>query len=315
MSIYLQQEVELLFTLKECRKKIIDLSEEINLANTRIRNIEEKIQSLDKHFYSKTLIGAGIGVMGGLLGSLIGAGIGWVLDVQDRDSKQTDKEQELSKLTDYLAKEKSIQVGLKEKLQGESDLKLKINQNIKELYNVWPSYPPDWEERSSHIKKKFKNTCQKCSYSPRFKKNGKFYKKSRLMDVHHIVHLKNGGSHVEQNLTLLCRKCHENLHGKTIPILKKYNYKNNSKIELFLISIANDHNVRIKYKDRYKILTDRVVKPERFLNAGEVFHINKDNVPTVVHQRYEYIECFCYLRQQKRIFRVSRIESIENCAT
>jgi hypothetical protein len=136
------------------------------------------------------------------------------------------------------------------------------------------------------------------------------------MDVHHMIHLKNGGNHTENNLTLLCRKCHENLHGKTIPIFQQTNYKfkDNSKIKLFLNSIANQHNVRIKYKDRYKILTDRVVKPERFLNLGEVFHTTKDNKPATCHKRYDYIECFCYLRQEKRIFRVDRIKSIEDCA-
>ena len=33
-------------------------------------------------------------------------------------------------------------------------------------------------------------------------------------EVHHIVHISEGGTHDESNLMSLCRSCHERIHKK-----------------------------------------------------------------------------------------------------
>lgn len=71
-------------------------------------------------------------------------------------------------------------------------------------------YPDNWDYIKSKIKRKYNYTCQKC-----FKK---YPANSSFLDVHHIKSLSKNGSNNEENLILLCKKCHKEFH----PHMKRY---------------------------------------------------------------------------------------------
>lgn len=71
-------------------------------------------------------------------------------------------------------------------------------------------YPPDWDKRRSKILKQDAFECQSCGRKQLGEGNV-------ILDVHHIVPLAKGGSHSTNNLITVCRPCHEELHGHSIP--------------------------------------------------------------------------------------------------
>lgn len=46
------------------------------------------------------------------------------------------------------------------------------------------------------------NVCQKCRYTGN-------------IELHHIIPVSRGGSNKDDNLILLCEKCHAEIHGRT----------------------------------------------------------------------------------------------------
>jgi 5-methylcytosine-specific restriction endonuclease McrA len=78
----------------------------------------------------------------------------------------------------------------------------------KECYDYWPGYPPDWEERKKEIHERDNNMCQKC---------GAIYDGIGISELnlhaHHKKKWTEGGSHKAENLTTLCRSCHEKEPG------------------------------------------------------------------------------------------------------
>ena len=80
-----------------------------------------------------------------------------------------------------------------------------VPKELTKLWDFWPDYPPDWYQRKKQIYIRDKRTCAKC---------GAAYGE---LHVHHIKHLSDGGSNELSNLSLLCRRCHEEIHHTTFP--------------------------------------------------------------------------------------------------
>ncbi len=77
----------------------------------------------------------------------------------------------------------------------------------KSIYDYWPSYPPDWNERKQRIKQERK-TCSRCG-----KTSTRKYRKYPL-EFHHTIPINAGGNHLDSNVELICKSCHKKEHEK-----------------------------------------------------------------------------------------------------
>jgi hypothetical protein len=68
-------------------------------------------------------------------------------------------------------------------------------------------YPPDWDARKEAIKRRDSYTCQDCGIEAG---------EGKMLDVHHIQPLSNGGPNRLSNLELLCIDCHNDRHDHDI---------------------------------------------------------------------------------------------------
>ena len=127
------------------------------------------------------------------------------------------------------------------------------------------------------------------------------------LQVHHIIPLSLGGRNVMENLTTLCKECHQRKHPQTlsdkfeIDNLSSYgfNYKvKGSKISIINSSLRDKKDLVIDYLDKSNRITHRRITPKE-----------------IIHQegRY-YLVSHCHLRNDGRTFRISRITSVELCS-
>ena len=65
-------------------------------------------------------------------------------------------------------------------------------------------YPDNWLLISRKIKDKRNNTCEDCGK--------KYPANSKWLNAHHIVPLSKGGDSEDDNLQVLCYKCHKKRH-------------------------------------------------------------------------------------------------------
>ena len=77
----------------------------------------------------------------------------------------------------------------------------------KSIYDYWPSYPPDWNERKKAVRKKRK-VCSICG-----KTSTRKYRKYKL-EFHHKISISAGGNHLDSNIELICKSCHKKEHEK-----------------------------------------------------------------------------------------------------
>lgn len=82
-------------------------------------------------------------------------------------------------------------------------IELKAKQ--KDIYNYWPTYPPDWNNRKEFLKAERK-ICNRCN-----KSKSRKYKKD-FLEVHHIIPIHKSGNHLDSNLEVLCKNCHKEEH-------------------------------------------------------------------------------------------------------
>ncbi|WP_058366891.1 HNH endonuclease [Haloparvum sedimenti] len=64
-------------------------------------------------------------------------------------------------------------------------------------------YPPDWEQRREAVWERQKYQCGRC---------GTYKGDASVNEVHHVVHLADGGSNALDNLVGLCGDCHALMH-------------------------------------------------------------------------------------------------------
>lgn len=85
----------------------------------------------------------------------------------------------------------------------------------KSYYAEWASacvtftgYPPDWSERCAWVKSRDGNRCTECGYPAGFRR------KTRELQVHHIITISEGGTNELDNLITLCHICHRKIDSK-----------------------------------------------------------------------------------------------------
>lgn len=120
------------------------------------------------------------------------------------------------------------------------------------------------------------------------------------LQVDHIVPISKGGLNEISNMQLLCYECHMKKHNYYFDELGSSNRKVPKKYELLNWAYRTNSKIEIKYKKYDGIITKRIVRP----------------ITGVYYKKYEekgayYITAFCYLRNENREFRVSRIEYIK----
>ena len=74
-----------------------------------------------------------------------------------------------------------------------------VRRKLADLYDFWPDYPPDWEERREAALDHYKHSCAECGVS-------------RNLQIHHRYSLQRGGSNKADNLEVLCIDCHGREH-------------------------------------------------------------------------------------------------------
>jgi hypothetical protein len=177
------------------------------------------------------------------------------------------------------------------------------------IYDYWPTYPPDWDERRQKIRFALGGHCQECG------------KQDGVIHLHHKLPISKGGSHKQSNLILLCEGCHSLEHGGKGMEFSEHRRKNNgtafeNKMKKIEEAISKKLYMKIKYETiDYKntnanreelqfVITERVIKPykigaqQEFSDLGGKF---KDAL---------CVRGFCFLRKEERTFRVDRIRRI-----
>lgn len=123
---------------------------------------------------------------------------------------------------------------------------------------------------------------------------------NRNLTVNHKIPLKFGGTNDITNLETLCKKCHEDLHNRSI-FDPKSNFKDidnygsdphlTKKVKIIVDAINNSDYMTIDYVDKKGSVTHRKITPKNLFEE---------------HNRI-YLRSFCYLRNEERTFRISRI--------
>lgn len=166
-------------------------------------------------------------------------------------------------------------------IQQEIDI---LSGDLKQVFDYWPTYPPDWELRRSSKTRGVKY-CPKC------------HGRDNILHVHHKIHLSEGGNHKPSNLEVLCEKCHKKEHGGNGFFSDK-----ESSNEVFIVKINQlkdairlKKTIRFKYKKFDGEISIRTIVPQEI-------NLVKDT---------KCIKGFCHSRNAERNFAIKRLSSLE----
>ncbi len=158
-------------------------------------------------------------------------------------------------------------------------------KKLSELYDYWPTRPPDWDNRSYQLRYSY-GYCQNCGARKSY---------NNPLQVHHIIPVSQGGNHKPKNLEVICLRCHKKKHKFDI---EGENSNRSSRVNdnLSLINQALNSNKYLKFKHRLfeKTYDKHIVK------VKEVYH---EGVPR--------IKAHCYLNDFERQFRIDKLSKIE----
>ena len=177
----------------------------------------------------------------------------------------------------------------------------KINSSknkLKKIYDYWPTYPPDMDERREEVLEKHNHLCSQ---------NGCYEREN--LHVHHIKFIKNGGMHKLDNLVVLCEEHHQAKHKHKFKVNFEKNKRSYYSIRLDRINKAIEDNNEITFRHfRFSekkwisrhIIPKKITK-EVYIN-GELFENNNE---------YLYVQGHCHLRNENRTFRIDRIRNLK----
>jgi 5-methylcytosine-specific restriction endonuclease McrA len=171
---------------------------------------------------------------------------------------------------------------------------------LQKLYDVWLTYPPDWERRRELVNDR-DGCCSECGVG-------------NMLQVHHRRPIGEGGTHHIENLVLLCKFCHSDAHGgrefkdrelvndepsQTV-IRKKVAYINQA--------LTRRRDIQFRYRKPDGAITQRTVTPRelRKLSTSELQKLIGRNVKLEKEGRL-CLFGYCHLRQANRTFAISRI--------
>jgi hypothetical protein len=145
-----------------------------------------------------------------------------------------------------------------------------------------------WQELRERVIKRDGGRCTMCAASSR-------------LTVDHIQELSLGGNNAMSNLRTLCATCHEDRHGRAFmdeefQVDSNYgsNYKLNPKVAALNRSQRTNSGVGIKYVDRQKLYSERVIHPKRIWSDPKTQHV--------------YVSAFDELDNSDRTFKLSRMK-------
>ena len=126
-------------------------------------------------------------------------------------------------------------------------------------------------------------TCEKCG-------------RNVELHVHHKLEVSKGGTDDFNNLQLLCYECHMKEHNYQFDKIGSGTQNVSSKYKTFNAAAKNNKSIKITYK-----------KPN-----GEVSH--RTILPIEIYKKSGnyYLRAHCYLRNEERIFRMSRITKFDS---
>ncbi len=176
---------------------------------------------------------------------------------------------------------------------------------IRLLYDLWPTYPPDWGERQREVNERDHYSCSQCGVGGR-------------LHLHHIRALSQGGTNRLENIALLCEDCHSSAHGG-----RAFRYEKRGgtepttiekKISLLNKAIAQRKNIRFRYQKPDGTITHRTVTPRqmRKLSIADLQALLGRRVK-IEKEGKLCLFGHCHLRGESRTFAVHRMQKIEIC--
>jgi len=155
---------------------------------------------------------------------------------------------------------------------------------LRELWDFWPEYPPDWDQRQQAARTAA-GSCERCL-------------SNRHLHVHHRVRIGNGGNHRPENLEVLCEKCHGREHGKDFSGREFKDEAHPSvfaqRIVILRSAIANQQAVHFSYRKYDGESSTRTISPKLIKQVGQSL----------------CVEGWCHLRNDTRSFAIRRMRGV-----
>jgi 5-methylcytosine-specific restriction endonuclease McrA len=158
-------------------------------------------------------------------------------------------------------------------------------RRLRQLWDFWPEYPPDWVERQEAARTRA-GSCELCP-------------STRRLHVHHRLRIGNGGNHRPENLQVLCENCHGLEHGRDFSGRR---FRDGTRpgayaqrLELLRSAIANQQAVRFSYRKFDGEASTRTFTPKLLKQVGQSL----------------CVEGWCHLRNDTRSFAVRRMRGVK----
>lgn len=160
------------------------------------------------------------------------------------------------------------------------------------IYDYYPNYPPDWDERRITIITHAGGKCRSCGAKTQ-------------LHIHHRIPLSKGGTNKLENLIPLCEKCHSKAHSNR-DLNQTYN-KAETAFQRRLEEIHAAIKTQKKITFGYKKPTDseyhqRVVRPPYKLDHIKHY---KDDGATLC------LRAYCENRRAERVFALKRMRGLK----
>jgi len=181
-----------------------------------------------------------------------------------------------------------------------------IKATLEKIYDVWPGYPPDWEQRRVLIHYRDNSCCAECGVTS-------------MLQLHHRRAIREGGTHRLDNLVFLCGACHSEAHGG-----RRLEYKGGlhsvddelpnaieKKIAIINRALFENKDANFRYRKLDGTVTSRRVTPVelRKLSVSELQSLIGRNARIKKEGRL-CLFGYCHLRGAKRTFAIDRIYKI-----
>lgn len=167
----------------------------------------------------------------------------------------------------------------------------KINNNIKnwinEVNNIY-AFDQNREDIKSQVFKQKWNFCSICW-------------STNSLDIHHILPRKMWWKDEITNLQVVCRTCHEHIHGYEIDsnnVSKKR--KISRKIEMIQKAMKEWKSLFITY-----------IRKETYRTEKIITHRKIDPLELYYQEKRQYLKSHCHLRNAERHFRISNMQHIQ----
>lgn len=282
--VHLQCENEQIIRYQDAEKKLSELTNREYELNRELYMVQNKIDHLSK-----------TSLLSNLYESFFG----------ERTAKETERRRQLSQAQSQLQKVmrelndfESTAETIKD--AAENDLK-SAKAILKSVYDYWPGYPPDWEERRDELHEAVGAKCQRCGFK---KYRNRPTDEKRTFHVHHKVAISKGGNHKIDNLKLLCRKCHQKEHPYDIDKdlesmgIRQLQTKFTEKVALINKAIETQATLRFKYKKRNGQIMIRKIYP-------------KEITLDCYKHKVRVVSGFCHVRNDTRFFTISRMSQLQ----